>query len=260
MTDSVKLAVDGVVATLLFDRPGKRNAIDLASWQALPERIADCVRRKGVRAIVLRGAGGNFAAGAAIDEFDTVFATRESTLAYAAAMIAATQAIAESPLPTIAMVEGLCIGAGVAVALACDLRFAAAGARFAVTPARLGLMYSFTDTRRLADTIGKGAACDLIFSGRTITAAEALAIGLVDAVFEDAVFEEAAAQRLAAIAEGSPWTIRKTKSLLRMIAAGATAETDETRAWFAEAVETADFRAGIAAFRARAKPVFPEPE
>ena len=246
------LAIDAGIATLTFQRAEKHNAIDRATWEALPRLIADATHGDA-RVLILRGSGGNFAAGADIAEFDTVFADRDATLAYLASMSAATTAIEACPLPVIAAIEGLCIGAGVAVALACDLRIASADARLAITPAKLGLMYSLADTKRVVDTVGASSAKDLLFSARMIGAPEALAIGLIDAIGDAA----AVADKARSIADLSGWTHARTKAVVRRILEGSSGDDDETRGWFADAPETADYAEGLAAFCARRKPVFP---
>jgi enoyl-CoA hydratase/carnithine racemase len=251
------LMFDGACATLIFDRPDRRNAINLASWRALPLLIGDAVARRETRVIVIRGAGGNFAAGADIAEFDIVFADRTATLAYLDDMSAATAAIEAAPVPVIAQINGLCIGAGVAIAAACDLRIAADDARFAITPAKLGLAYSAADTRRVIRAIGASATRDLLFTGRTIAAAEALALSLVDAVHAPGDIDDAIAAKVAMIAATSAWTHARSKAIVQRVLAGQIDDDEVTRGWFADAPETADYLEGLAAFRARRTPVFP---
>jgi enoyl-CoA hydratase/carnithine racemase len=171
-------------------------------------------------------------------------------------MARATAALEALAMPVVAVIEGLCIGAGVAIALACDLRFAAADARFAITPAKLGVFYSLADSKRLADAVGLSRAKDLLFSGRMLSAQQAAAIGLIDELFDPTTLEREVAERLTLMTAASPWSIARAKAVLRLIAEGASAETDETRGWFADAPEGADYREGIAAFRAKRKPVF----
>ena len=248
------LSFDGAVATIAFNRPDKRNALSSAIWQALPGLIAQVCAHRPTRVIVVRGAGGHFAAGADIEEFDIVFADRQATHAYLRNMLAATAALAEAPVPVVAYIEGLCIGAGVAIALACDLRFAAPAARFAVTPAKLGLLYSLTDTARLISAVGKSQASNLLFTGEQIDAARARTIGLVDELGD----AEALAAKLKLIAANSAWSHAHTKQVVSLVDAGHHSDTDCTCEWFAEAPHTTDFAEGLAAFRGRRAAKFPE--
>ena len=248
---STRLTLDGPIATLAFDRPEKRNAFNEAAWREIPAQIERAVGDPAVRVIVVRGSGGNFAAGADIAEFDTVFASRESTLDYLALMSAATNAIEAAPLPVIAFVEGLCFGAGVAVALSCDVRVAASDGRFAITPAKLGLMYSLADTKRVVDAVGASKAKDLLFTGRVVDASEALSIGLVDVVADDV------ASKVAEMTALSSWTHARTKAVIRKLLDGQHEECDETRGWFADAIDAPDYGEGVAAFRSRRPPAFP---
>ncbi len=246
-----RLDLGGPVCTLWFDRADQRNALNIATWRAIPGLIGKATTRPQTRVILIRGAGGHFAAGADIAEFDRVFADRRATLAYLDDMTTATNAIAAAALPVIAVIEGLCIGAGVAVAAACDLRLAAEDAQFAITPAKLGLVYSRLDTRRVVDLVGASAAKDLLFTGRMITAGAAHAIGLVDGVFAPAALSAAALEKASLIAANSAWTHRHSKAIVASIMAGSRDDDDETRGWFADAPEGADYREGIAAFHLR---------
>ena len=246
------LFIEGAVATLRFQRPDKHNAIDRATWAAIPD-LVDQATRSEARALIVRGGKSALAAGGGIAEFDEVFADRTAPLAYLDLMSAATAAIEAAPLPVIAAISGLCVGAGVAVALACDLRIASADARLAITPAKLGLMYSLADTRRVVDAVGASMAKDLLFTGRMVDAEEARAIGLVDHIGGN----EAVAERARAVVATSAWTHARTKAIVRRILDGAIADNDETRGWFADAPEGVDYAEGLAAFRARRKPDFP---
>jgi enoyl-CoA hydratase/carnithine racemase len=246
----------GPVATLRLDRPDKRNAIAQAQWLALPGLVAQACGDPAIRVIVVCGAGGNFAAGADIAEFAQVFADRATTGAYQAAMAAATRAIEHARVPVIAQIDGLCIGAGVALAAACDVRLAASDARFAITPAKLGLLYSLADTARVMALIGPGMTSDLLFTGRMIDAAEALAIGLIGSIHPPGALAAAVADKAALIAANSPWSHEHGKQVIRRILAGARDDDAQTLGWFADAPQGADYREGIAAFADRRKPRF----
>lgn len=209
------------------------------------------------RLLLVRGAGGNFASGADIAEFPTVFADRAAALEYGRLVEAATGALAELGKPVIAVIEGYCIGAGLAIALACDLRIAAADARLGAPPAKLGLMYSLMDTRRLVLAVGVSAAKGMLFTGELHPAAEALRLRLVDEIHAPQALEAAVAAKAQAICAASPWSIRHAKAVAALIQQGAVADTDQTRAWYADAVVGADFKEGLAAFHERRPPVFP---
>jgi len=257
MSDALKVEVTDDVATLILNRPEKRNALTLAMWTALPGVLAGIAADRAAKVLVVRGAGGTFAAGADIGEFETVYATPDSSRAYFDRVGEAMQALAEFEKPTLAMIEGACVGGGLGLALACDLRIAATDARLALTPGKLGLVYSLPDTRRLVQAVGLSRAKDILFTGRLVNAAEALNIGLVDALHAPDALAEAVADKTTQIASVSQWSARRAKRIVRLIADGETADTELTARWLIEAVEGEDFREGRDAFLAKRKPVFP---
>lgn len=258
MTDvPIRLIREGRIARLRLDRPARHNAITLAMWQALPALCAEIEADAAIRVVIIDGAGGQaFSAGADIGEFGTVFADAASTAAYNGAVRAALQAVEGLARPSIALVRGLCVGGGCGLALACDLRFAGDTARLGITPARLGLAYGFADTWRLVATVGPARAKDMLFSGRLMDPAEALAIGLVDRVLPDDAIEAAALDYAEDLATRAPLTIRAAKAMIEAMMAGADADTPETAALAAAAFASADFREGQAAFAERRPPQF----
>jgi enoyl-CoA hydratase/carnithine racemase len=248
---SLSVTVANDVATLMLNRPEKRNALTQAMWRALPDAVAAVEADPAVKVLVLTGAGGCFAAGADIGEFKTVYATRENAAAYAVEIAAAMEAVAHLSKPSIAAIPGACVGGGLGLALACDLRIAAQDARLGITPGKLGLMYSLGDTRRLVEAVGASSAKDILFTGRILNADDALALRLVDAV------PQAVADKAAAIASASQWSARRTKAVVRLILDGAVEDTDQTRAWFLDGLEGEDFAEGRDAFLTKRPPVFP---
>ncbi len=254
---ALSLAVADDVAILTLNRPEKRNALTQAMWRALPEAIAAVESDPAVKVLVLTGAGGCFAAGADIAEFETVYATRDSAAAYAAEIATAMEALAGLSKPTIAAIPGACVGGGLGLALACDLRLAAEDAKLGITPGKLGLMYSLGDTRRLVEAVGASAAKDILFTGRILKASDALRLRLVDEVAVPETLTATVAAKAAAIASASQWSARRTKAVVRLILDGAAEDTDETRGWFLDALEGEDFREGRDAFLAKRTPVFP---
>lgn len=245
----VECAAD--IARIVLDRPERRNAIGEATWLCLPEAIAAAVDAPEIRVVVLEGRHDHFAAGADIAEFDRVFADRSAAATYRDRMAAALAALADCAKPTIASIDGNCIGAGVSIALACDLRVAASDARFGVTPARLGLLYSLADTRRLVIAVGASRARELLFTGRLIDAATAERIGLVDTTCDPSALDDTVRALAASIGAQSPWSIRHAKRVVARVLAGQSEDDEVTRAWFVDAVETDDYREGLAAFKAK---------
>ena len=201
---AIQLQCDGPVARILIDNPSRRNAFSRAMWRAVPQEVAQAQATPGVHLLVLQSAvAGCFSAGADISEFESIHRQPASSREANAQIQAAVSALANFPLPTLALIDGPCIGGGVALALACDIRVASARARFAVTPARLGLSYHPDDITRLVRTCGRSAAAELLFSGLPWSAERALRAGLVNEVFDDAGFAQGCDGLIQAIGSSS---------------------------------------------------------
>ena len=254
--EGLDLAVAGEIATLTLNRPARRNAVNRAMWQGLPG-VLDAARAARVKVLVLTGAGEAFAAGADISEFEQVYADRATAGAYFAEIAVAMDALANFESPTLARIDGACVGGGLGLALCCDMRIASDRARLGITPAKLGLMYALSDTRRLVDVVGPARAKDILYTGRILEANEALTLGLVDAVTPLADLDAAVAAKAEAIAAASQWSARKTKQIIRRILDGQTDDDAETNTWMLDAVEGADFVEGRDAFLAKRTPRFP---
>ena len=243
------------VATITLSQPHKRNALGLQDWRALPPMIAAAERKEAVRVILMRGKGKHFGAGNDIAELASLSA--DEALVFAEAMANAAFAVEAATKPVVMAIEGACYGGSVALALAGDLRVASGGATFAITPAKLGLLYLRSDLQRLTAAIGPGASKRLLYTGEAIDAARAETIGLVDAVFPPDGFESGLRQLVESIAAGSPSTLRRTKDMLSGLAHGRPdRETTASLQLFAEATQGADFREGHAAFIAKRRPRF----
>lgn len=254
MTQTIRLEIAAPHAEIILDQPQRRNALSLEMWAALPALVALANADPAVKVILLRGGNGVFAAGADISEFPVIYSTPDAARQSGQTIARALAALEESPKPVIAAIEGPCIGGGVSLAAACDLRIAAAGATFGITPARLGLVYPPGDMLRLVRLVGPGAAKRLLFTGRIFSSAEALTMGLIDE-WVDAPASLPAARALAAeIAAQSQWSVRATKRMLHGFEAGQMQDSPEAQALFLEGFANPDFAEGVSAFLAKRRP------
>jgi enoyl-CoA hydratase/carnithine racemase len=231
------------VATVVIAHPAKRNAMTAAMWRALPPLLDRLAADPGVRVLVLTGEGGTFCAGADISTL------RESPEEAQGLAVAAEEALAAFPKPTLAAVRGHCVGGGAQLAAACDLRFADGGALFGVTPARLGIVYPASATRRLVALVGPATAKYLLFSGELIDAERALRTGLVDEVLPGGELDE----RVAAFARVLASRSQLTQAAAKEFANG---RTDRDAHWAAQARAGGDTAEGVAAFLERRQPRF----
>ncbi len=252
----LELIFDRALARLRFNAPARRNALNRATWRALPEACAAIGARGEALVVVVEGAGGHFSAGADIAEFDAVYRDAAATRDYVEAMQAALRALAALDRPTLAAIEGSAIGGGLAVALCCDLRFCADDARLATPPAKLGLLYGALETSRLAALVGPARAKDLLFSGRRVAPAEALAIGLVDRVLPAAELHGAVETYAAELAALSQRSIRGAKRIVEALVSGVALDDAALRAEVEDAALGEDFREGRAAYAEKRAPRF----
>lgn len=250
MAANLHLDVAVGVARLTIDRLAKRNAFDLAMWEAFPRLVDAAMADPAVRVLVVAAAEpGAFCAGADIGEFAT-HAHDPDWRARNNAAIRTTQAtLSRAAKPTIAAVDGDCIGGGCGIAIACDIRLATPRARFGITPAKLGLVYPLHDTKLLVDLVGPSCAKRMLFTARVFDAAEAFRIGLVDEVSDD--LDAAVDSFTESVVALSPATQRAAKAIVRRILDGAVDDDANTAEQFDSGFTGADFAEGVAAFLAR---------
>ncbi|GGO37115.1 enoyl-CoA hydratase/isomerase family protein [Streptomyces lasiicapitis] len=243
MEPQLRHAVADGVATVVIDHQAKRNAMTADMWRALPPLLAALAADPGVRTLVLTGAGDTFCAGADISSLRAE-PGRPQELA-----VRAEEALAAFPKPTLAAIRGYCVGGGCQLAAACDLRFADEGAAFAVTPAKLGIVYPASTTRRLVSLVGPSTAKYLLFSGESIDAARALRTGLVDEVLPAGELDARVKEFTRVLA---------SRSLLTQAAAKEFAGPGEGREahWAEQMRESGDTAEGVAAFLERRQPRF----
>ncbi|MGW1321679.1 enoyl-CoA hydratase/isomerase family protein [Streptomyces antibioticus] len=233
---------DGV-ATVVLHHPAKRNAMTAAMWAALPPLLDTLAADPRVRVLVLTGAGGTFCAGA---DISTLQGSPDEAQTLA---VRAEEALAAFPKPTLAAVKGHCVGGGAQLAGACDLRFAEEGALFGVTPAKLGIVYPASATRRLVSLVGPGAAKYLLFSGELIDTERALRTGFVDEVLPVDALDKRVAEFTRVLVSRSQLTQAAAKEF-------ADGRTDRDAHWSAQARAGDDTAEGVAAFLERREPRF----
>lgn len=215
----LRLTREGGVAALTFDNPDKLNAMSLSMWQALGDVCEELAGDDSLRIVTLEGAGNRaFVVGADISEFGNQRNDAAASAAYNDAVQRAETAVEAMPVPTLALIRGYCIGGGLAIAMRCDLRLARDDARFAITPARLGLGYGYDGIASLHARLGHSVTADLLFSGRKLPAEEALAKGICDQVFPAASFDADCAAYVGQLAQNAPLTIRAAKAALLELA------------------------------------------
>ena len=250
----ILVAREEAVALVTLNRTERRNAMSLGMWRRLGEVFLELASERDLRAVILTGAGGHFCAGADIGEFGQVRSNTELGKEYERAVDECQGAIVALPKPTIAAIAGSCVGGGCGLALACDLRLASADAKFAITAAKLGIVYGLRETQLLCRAVGLSQAKRILFAAERIDAEEAARIGLIDRLTPGPVLP-AARDLAATIAEGAPRSIAAAKGILNALADGA-ADPHVIEGWMREALKSEDYREGVRAFQEKRKPRF----
>ena len=257
-TDHLVGRREGAIGWIVFNNPARRNAVSLAMWRGLSAVVEAFQADPQVRVIVLRGAGGKaFVSGADISEFEEKRSTPQSTEAYRQIAEHATHALQYVGKPTIALIEGFCVGGGVSVALSCDLRIAGEGAQFAVPAARLGLGYEAVGIRKLMDVVGPSNAKEIFFTARRFSAGEAMAMGLVNRVVADAELEAYVTDYANRIASNAPLTVASIKTIVGELVKDAADRDDALcQRVVDQCFASEDYVEGRRAFMEKRTPVF----
>ena len=251
------LAFDGPLARVLINRPEVRNAMSEVMWDLLLQHVQAIAAAPHIKAVVLEGAGTQaFCAGADMAEFAQVYATPERTRAYNAKVQQAQIALERLAKPTLALVQGACVGGGCGIALACDMRVVAHSARLGITPSKIGAAYSLSDTRRLVALVGPARAKDMLFSGRLLDSEEAWRVGLVDRRCDSGQLAEVARACIGPWLSNSSHSIAHTKRSILSIAGIAPVADADLQAGFENCFAGPDFAEGYAAFLAKRSPRF----
>jgi enoyl-CoA hydratase len=258
MTDKmIGTKADGI-GWLVFNNPERHNAVSLEMWEAAKRIVDDFIADDAVRVIVVRGEGGRaFVSGADISKFEDERAAENAVQRYDEATEGAYTTLRASPKPTIAMIQGYCIGGGMNLAVCCDLRICNEAAKFAIPAAKLGLGYGYSRVKRLLDVTSAPFAREIFFTARQFTAAEAAGMGLVNRVLPDAELEAYVTDTARQIAANAPLTVRTLKTVI----AEALKDPDDRDLatcdrMVAECFASQDYAEGRQAFKEKRKPVF----
>ncbi len=257
-TERMVARKEGSTGWMLFNNPARHNAVSLEMWDAMPRILAEFEAEDSIRCIVLGGTGGKaFVSGADISEFAEKRSSRETIANYNAVAERASNALAACRKPTIAMIQGWCIGGGVGIALCCDMRIASDDSRFGVPAARLGIGYAYAGVARLADLVGPSFAKEIFFTARQFDATEAYQMGLINRVRPAAELESYVRGYAETIGVNAPLTIGAVKLCVdeHFKDAGERDLAGCKRAVDACAA-SADYTEGRTAFMEKRRPVF----
>jgi enoyl-CoA hydratase/carnithine racemase len=249
---------DGRVGTMIFNNPERHNAVSFDMWQAAARILDDFAKDDDVRVVVVTGAGGKaFVSGADISKFADERATREAVERYNIAVERIYSSIYTFPKPTIAAIQGYCVGGGLGLAVTCDLRFCTLGSRFALPAAKLGLGYGFAGLQRFINTIGPSHTKDVFFSARQFGADEAHRMGIVSRVLPEGELEAFVKDYAGTVAANAPLTVGAVKQITNEVL------KPESERNLARAVElvarcfaSQDYIEGRTAFLEKRKPNF----
>jgi enoyl-CoA hydratase len=258
LTPKILFGKSDHVGWIIFNNPERHNAIGFSMWQAIAALTSDFDKDPNIRVVITRGAGGKaYVSGADISEFDDKRGDTNAIEMYNQTAKQATDNLANLSKPTIAMIEGYCIGGGLALALACDLRIATQNARFGVPAAKLGLGYEFEGVKALMDIVGPSFTKEIFYTARQFNAQEAAQMGLVNRVVVLEELEREVLQYAQTIVANAPLTIASIKTI---VAEALKDDSTRDRVLCDEVVNrcfaSSDYVEGRQAFMQKRKPVF----
>ncbi|MDB5743706.1 MAG: Enoyl-CoA hydratase/isomerase [Polaromonas sp.] len=256
MSGAIIIRRDGYVATVTIDNEAKRNAMSQAMWMEMGDAILDLSTDMNLRCIVVRGAGDQaFGSGADIDEFESIRADKAQATAFAKHGHRAMHAMRDCPIPTVAAIQGACVGGGLELAAFCDMRLCSEGSRFGIPISRLGGTLAYAELEGLMRLAGPTIALELLLEGRVIDASEALAKGMVNRVIPADRFEDEVRKAVARITAGAPLAARWHKKFIAKLRSGAPLQDTDIAEGFA-CFDTRDYVIGYQAFLTKQTPQF----
>ncbi|WP_067627127.1 MULTISPECIES: enoyl-CoA hydratase-related protein [unclassified Sulfitobacter] len=258
MLPAVIKSETGAIATLTLRNPQRRNAMTQAMWNALTDAARELANRSDIRVVIIRGDGDvAFASGADISEFGKARRSSDQAEAYHATVQEALDAIEAIPYPVIAQIRGFCIGAGTAIALACDLRYLDASVRFGIPAAKLGIGYSPPWIDRLAQVVGHSTAAEILMSAKLFDVEKAQRCGFANEVLPVEELDSFVSERATLFAANAPLTLRAAKTCLRELS-----KPEHTRDWSSvvdaaqRCVDSSDYQTALKAFAEKRTPEF----
>ena len=256
MSETILIGRDGAIATVTLNRPDKLNALNREMWAGLGDTMRRLSANDALRCIVLRGAGGKaFAAGADIAEFATERANARQAKLYGQLIHDTMQAVAQCRHPTVALIEGACVGGGLEIAAMCDMRVCGVSSRFGVPINKLGLTMAYGELAGLLALAGRAVTLEILLEGRVFDAEEAYRKRLVNRVVADDQVEAESYALAQRIADGAPLVARWHKQFIERLTVRADITPEEWDIGFA-CFDTDDYRTGVKAFLAKIKPEF----
>ncbi|WP_447044840.1 enoyl-CoA hydratase [Vreelandella sp. H-I2] len=254
----IKSELDGNILRIMICNPRRYNAMSMEMWQELGRSVKEAQSNDDVRMIVLSGQGAKaFMSGADISEFKEKRNNREQAKAYADSVHSAQSALRSSQKPTIAVIQGICMGGGMGLSLSCDLRYCSESAKFRMPAGKLGVGYALDGIKRFVDVVGASRTYELFLTARTLNGSEAARIGLVNQSIPDDQFEHAVETRINDISQHAPLTMKAVKNGVRCVLNEDDAPTpEEVNEMVVACFESADYKEGQQAFKEKRKPVF----
>lgn len=252
----IRVQTSDGIATVTLNRPAKKNAITRDMWHELIAIFEGFKDQHDIRSVIIRGAGGDFCAGADIGEFAAARHDAGSAASYEADNDRAFAAVRNCPIPVISAIRGICFGGGFGIAAATDIRLATPDSKFAVPAARLGLAYPARAMADIVNAVGVQSAKYLTFTGRSIDAETALKIGFVNTIVEDDEMDRQAGALARVIAENAPLSVKASKASIKAAVSGTDGDYAAAEAAGSITFESKDYAEGRAAFAERRKPEF----
>src|SRR3954466_1579025 len=248
---------DGV-GVITFNNPAKRNAMSLDMWEGLGNALVELRDNPDVRVVILTGAGDKaFVSGADISQFEKVRHNAAASEEYSRKSEAQRALLANYPKPIIACIRGFCLGGGMQVAMAADIRIAGDNSQFGIPAAKLGIAYGYDGLKHLVSLVGPSWARLIMYTGMRIEAAEALRIGLVDRVLPGAELWDAAMEIARTISGNAPLAIKAAKiTIAEVLKDESKRDMDAIKAIGMACMDSEDFREGRRAFMEKRKPQF----